>query len=220
MDNTISKSKAWVGIGYPESLPENWLDVLEHTCLYVSISPLHNADVVKKDYTTLDGIEYKAGDKKKEHFHIMVVWDGPTTLKNALTVFNRIGINYIESVYSISGQYDYFSHKNSPDKAQYEESDIVNLNGFDISNFGELTHSQKTELKKEIFNYIRANNINEYSDLIDTLIDNDYIDMFIVACDNTILYTNYLKSRCFKKRDSLSSHYAASIDNKFTSIRE
>lgn len=38
------KKRNWVMVAYPDSLPENWLDILVQTGLPCAISPLHDRD--------------------------------------------------------------------------------------------------------------------------------------------------------------------------------
>ena len=42
----------------------------------------------------------------------------------------------------VRGYYRYLTHKDNPEKAQYDEKDIQTLNGFDIRDFVEMTKSE------------------------------------------------------------------------------
>ena len=71
-----NKKRNWAFVIYPESLPEDWLDILRMSGLPIAISPLHdkdvNADGTPKDeyVATLvnTGKENNAGDKKDIEF--------------------------------------------------------------------------------------------------------------------------------------------------------
>ena len=52
------KKRAWGGVIYPESLPENWLEILQNSGLQIAISPLHDKDINPD------------GTIKKPHYHI------------------------------------------------------------------------------------------------------------------------------------------------------
>ena len=81
----------------------------------------------------------------------------------------------------------------NPEKYQYDEKDIKLYNGFDISAYVSLTKEEKYEAIGKIMDIINDNRITEYIDLLNTLRANDYT-LFKVACDNTILFTNVVRS--------------------------
>lgn len=71
----------------------------------------------------------------------------------------------------IRGYYRYLTHKDNPEKAQYDEADIETINGFNISDFVELTKSEVNEIKRRLQRLIIEENIVEYSDFMDILLD-------------------------------------------------
>ena len=66
--NKIVKGRDWTFIVYPESAPSNWRDTLNKTHLRWIESPLHDKDVNAD------------GEVKKEHWHILLSYDGPVGL--------------------------------------------------------------------------------------------------------------------------------------------
>ena len=64
----VVKARHWAMVVYPESAPENWIDIINETHLQFAISPLHNKD------TNPDG------EIKKSHWHVILSWDGPQRL--------------------------------------------------------------------------------------------------------------------------------------------
>ena len=40
-----TRSRLWVFVAYPESLPENWLDIIADWHVPCCISPLHDKDI-------------------------------------------------------------------------------------------------------------------------------------------------------------------------------
>ena len=80
-------------------------------------------------------------------------------------------IKYVEVLRgTIQASYDYMSHKNAPQKAQYKEDDVVCLNGFNPFDYQKQSRSDKLNCTKEIYIYIENNTIEEFSDLIQLLI--------------------------------------------------
>ena len=74
--------------------------------------------------------------------------------------------------------------------------DIIQCrNGFDPSDYFCLTVTQQKAIKRKVTAYIRDNGIEEYADLIDTLMDSDEGDMYDIASQNTFFFTQYIKSK-------------------------
>lgn len=183
------KKRNWTFVGYPDSLPPNWIELLQKTGLQCAISPLHFKDLNPD------------GELKKAHYHIILCYSGPT----AYSVVSRLTQNIFNATIpqpleQVRGMYRYFSHKDNPDKAQYDEKDIKFINGFNIRDFVELTSSEVTEIKKKVMRFIREHDLDEYSDLIDMLMkDENLSDELEIAMNNTLLFDRFLTSRRYKK---------------------
>ena len=96
--------------------------------------------------------------------------------------------------------YRYLTHKDNPEKAQYDEKDIQTLNGFDIRDFVEMTKSEVNAKIRIIQKMIRELDFLEYADLLDYLQDEDELaDEYDVAINHTILLNTYIKSRRYKR---------------------
>lgn len=184
--NSIKK-RNWAFVLYPESAPENWKEMLQLTGLECVISPLHDKDT------------NPTGEPKKAHYHIILCYAGPTSynvVKKLVDGFNAPIPQYLESV---KGYYRYLTHKDNPEKFQYDEKEIQALNGFNILNYIELTKAECAEIKRKIQELVREKNIVEYCDLLDYLADNALYDELDVAMNNTLLFNNYIKSRKYKQ---------------------
>lgn len=177
------KKRYWVIIGYPESLPENWKSILEQTGLKIAVSPLHNED-----------INESTQEKKKEHYHILVCYENITTFNNVKKLADKLNSPIPQYVESVRGAFRYLTHKDNPEKAQYKDSDIICINGFNIQDFAELSKSEVLKLKKAVLSVIRINKFTEYSHLMDYLDDNDLLDLWDIASSNTLFFDSYLRS--------------------------
>jgi len=137
-NSKVEKSRYWAFCVYPESEVAGWRDILRRNAVACAIGPLHDRDVYEKDVFSEDGwLEHKKGDPVKPHFHILMAYEGPTTSSNVLKLSERCGgTKFAEKVSSCKGYYEYLSHKNEHDKAQYDEADIVTLCGFNIADYG------------------------------------------------------------------------------------
>lgn len=177
------KARNWACVVYPESLPDNWLEILQLSGLKIAISPLHDKDLNADD------------EEKKAHYHIIFCWDsGSTTYNNALNFSKQLNGTIPIPLQQIRGYYRYFTHLDNPEKYQYDEKDIKCLNGFSISDFIELTRSEISKIKKQIRELIYQNGICEYSDLMDYLDHNSTNEFIEVAECNTIHFDALLRS--------------------------
>lgn len=181
----MEKERYWTFIVYPESVKENWLEYLQETGLQIAISPLHNKDINAD------------GELKKEHYHIFLKFEGPTTYKRVEKITNEIGGTIPKRVISPIGMIRYLTHKDNPEKAQYQEEEIKTLNGLDISDFDGITKSMELQLKRGIIQIARSKNILEYADLYDYLDKENMQDMIDIVSKNTIFFNAYLKSKKF-----------------------
>lgn len=186
--NNNVKKRNWAFVAYPESLPEDWKEQLKLSGLQGAISPLHDKDVNPD------------GEHKKAHYHIIVIYGAPTTYNNVLNFTRKLNATIPQALENVRGMYRYFSHKDNPEKYQYDDKDIECFNSFNIRDFVELTSSEITELKKKVMCFIREHDLDEYSDLIDTLMqDENLADELEVAMNNTLLFDRFLTSRRYKK---------------------
>ena len=180
------KKRSWAFVLYPESAPKDWLDQLILKGVPFCVSPLHDKDL---DPT---------GTPKKSHYHIILNYSGPTTFNSVNDITSSLNQPIPIPLEQISGYFRYLTHKDNPDKFQYEEKDIRCYNGFDPLDFNELTKTEIKALISTIQTFIRDNNFTEYSDLLDFLLDNGYNNAHDVACSHTILFNSYITSRRHK----------------------
>ena len=176
------KKRNWAFVLYPESAPENWKELLQQTGLGIAISPLHNKDI------------NPTGETKKAHYHIILTYDGPTTYNNVRSLTELLGQPIPQPLEQVRGYYRYLTHKDNPEKAQYDEKDIITYNGFNIQDFVELTSSEVMAIKKQLQSFIRDNHITEYSLLMDLLLDNEMSSMYDVASNHTYFLDKYITS--------------------------
>lgn len=178
-----AKKRTWTFVLYPESAPENWREQIKISGLMAAISPLHDKDT------------NPTGEPKKPHYHVLLVYSGPTTY-NAVAKFTAsLNSTIPQALESVRGMYRYFSHKDNPEKYQYNESEILTLNGFNIADLVELTRSEVNEIKKGILSIIREIDFIEYADLVDFLVDNELMVEYDVAVNNTFFFNSYIASR-------------------------
>ena len=177
------KKRYWAMVLYPESAPKNWRDLLRETGIQCAISPLHDKDI------NADNTE------KKAHYHIILCYEGPTTFKNVCSLTESLNQPIPQPLEQLRGYYRYLIHKDNPEKYQYDESMITTINGFDISNYLDLTSTQVIAILKQITQFIDDNNITEYCDLIKIFRENDFYSQFLeIAINKTFFLNSYICS--------------------------
>lgn len=179
-----SKERYWTFVVYPESVKEDWQEILQNLGLQCAISPLHDKDINAN------------GENKKAHYHVLLCFNGPTTYNKVKTICDSIGATIPQRVLSCVGIIRYFTHKDNPEKYQYNEEEIKTINGLDLRNFNDLTESQILHIKKDIIKLINEYNIKYYYQLVNMYVYNSsMLDYFRVVSNNTLFFNNYLKSR-------------------------
>lgn len=185
-ENKNSKKRNWAFVLYPESAPKDWKEQLQQTGLQCAISPLHDKDI------------NPTGEPKKPHYHIILCYSGPTSFNVVQGLTEQLNQPIPQALEQIKGYYRYLTHKDNPEKYQYNEEDITTINGFNILDFVEVSKSESLEIKMKLQKLIRETNITEYSDLLDYVQDYCNSTEYDVASNNTLFFNSYIKSRRFK----------------------
>lgn len=185
----VTKKRNWGFILYPESAPSDWREQLVKTGLPCCISPLHDKD-----------INEGTNEPKKAHHHVILCYSGPTSYNVVKGLTDKLNQPIPQPLESVKGAYAYLTHDNNPEKAQYSKKDIEYINGFDIADFADMSKSELTRLIRQVQQIIIGNDITEYSDLLDWLMENDDSnELYAVAYSHTILFNSYISSRRHKK---------------------
>ena len=175
------KKRNWGAVIYPESAPKDWKEILKLKGISFAVSPLHDKDL------------NPTGEKKKEHYHIVMCYGSPTTFENVKSIMDELGQPIPIPLESVRGYFRYFTHKDNPEKYQYNDSDIELFNGFDpcdvMNNFEVFT------CLKQIQNLIIEHEIHEYSHLMDYLLENDFQELWNVASSHTLFLNTYITSK-------------------------
>lgn len=196
------KKRNWAFILYPESAPSDWREQIQLSGLMGAISPLHDKD---KDPT---------GEPKKPHYHVILVYGSPTTYNNVKSFTDKLNQPIPQALEQVRGYYRYFTHKDNPDKAQYDERDIKTINGFNIADFVEITKSEVEAIKRELHQLIRDLDLTEYQEFMDYVKDNLDKVYYDVASNHTIFFNTYLKSRRYNlNRMRIDSRTGEVIEN-------
>lgn len=205
---TTIKKRYWRFELYPESLPDNWLEFLKQSCIEFALSPLHDKDVYTKDVQAEDDtdlVQGKVGQVKKAHYHGIFAFTNPTTFKNVYESFLKpLGQPIPLTCDNVRRAYEYFWHKNDPDKYQYNKEDVQTFNGFDVLNYINIEQRRVLEIKLELVDFIRNFGIYEPIDFLEQIKTNfagkeDLTDYLDIAFSNTSAFNVYIRSNRHKK---------------------
>ena len=144
------RARAWTFILYPESAPENWREVLDGYHVPWACSPLHDKDV------------NATGEPKKPHWHILLSFTGKKGYKQILGVTEGISGTRPQVCHDQKGLIRYFTHRDNPEKAQYDQRDIEAHGGFDLEEYFKPTASECMRLQNEMIEWCYRHNIVEY----------------------------------------------------------
>lgn len=176
---------------YPESAPQDWMNILGEYCIPCFVSPLHDKDVDP------------GKQPKKPHYHVMLMFDGVKTVDQAKEIFDSIGGVGCEIVQSVRGYARYLCHLDNPEKYQYSLDDVHCFGGADYpATIGLPTDKYKAI--GEMIDFCEDNDITSYADLLQWCRFNR-MDWFRVLCDSgTFVMREYLKSKrwCDRSMDS------------------
>ena len=177
------KKRNWAFVLYPESAPADWKEQLQLSGLMGAISPLHDKDI------------NPTGEPKKAHYHVILTYSGPTSYNVVKALTDSLNQPIPQALEQVRGYYRYLTHKDNPEKAQYDEREIKTINGFNIADFSEMTRSEITQIKKSLQLLIRQCSITEYAELMDYLQDEEMNVEYEVASNNTYFFDKYIASR-------------------------
>lgn len=180
-----TRTRNYATVVYPESAPIDWLEHLEQTFTPCLISPLHDEDI------------NPSGEPKKEHYHVLLLFDTVKTKEQAKEVIAEIGGVGCEPVNSVRGYARYLCHLDNPEKAQYQIEDVKQFCGVDYREIISLA-SDKYKAIREMIAWCNDNEVYAYSDLMEyAMIERE--DWFIALSDNsTMVIKEYLKSKIWK----------------------
>lgn len=180
--NTSLRVRNFATVVYPESASEDWQEILSQEFIPAFISPLHNSDI------------NPGGEPKKEHYHVVLMFDGKKSIEQATEVFKKIGGVGCEVVQSIRGYSRYLCHLDNPEKAQYNVDEVRSLCGADYNHVIGLA-IDKYKAIREMIQYCKDNKVYSYAELFEYCME-ERSDWFRVLCDNgSYVMDMYLKSK-------------------------
>ena len=148
-----SRARNWAFIAYPESLPDNWIEILSDYHVPAFISPLHNQDCDND------------GEKKKEHYHVMLMYQGKKSQDQVRAVTDSLNCTLPIVVSDTRGYARYLIHLDETDekKYHYDKKDVIELAGACYDDVIQLPNDVE-EIVRQIEMYIAENDVRYYQD--------------------------------------------------------
>lgn len=185
---TEERARNWTAIIYPESMPENYEQILSDIKVPTIISPLHDNDI-KED-----------GSLKKPHYHIVILYSSKKSYEQVKNDLSPLGGTIPQRIKDTKATVRYLIHKDNKEKAQYNQEDIRLLNGASTKDWLN-EHKEKGEIYDEIIDFIEENDITEFCDLVTFCRYNKPEWKDIMYTSYTIFFNSYLTSRRNKKKE-------------------
>ena len=189
--NKNQRTRNWSIIVYPESAPENWIDILQKEYVKMVVSPLHDKDVNPDD--TL----------KKAHYHVLFMFDGVKSYNQVKSIADSVNAPIPQIVGSAKGLTRYMLHLDNPDKAQYDSSDLQAFNGADITELLKPISADRYSMIADMLQFIDDNQIMEFEDILTYARLKKLDTWFPLLCDNSAyIIDSAIKSKRNRFKDS------------------
>ena len=181
------RGRNWWIVVYPESLPENWKEIISTEP--VAISPLHDKDVNAD------------GTKKKPHYHIVFNYKGNKSFEQMDEMARVLRAPIPERISGLTGAVRYLTHMDNPEKYQYDNTEIQVFGGFDLESCLALSTGDKRQALKEMLGFISDNNIMHLKDFADyCMSDRAPAGWFELLTErNSLFIKEYIKSNWQKE---------------------
>lgn len=184
MANKETRTRNWTIVLYPESAPENWREIIDELHIEWVESPLHDSDV------------NATGEDKKPHYHLLLMFGGVKTYEQVEELTKQLNTVIPQKCHNAKAMVRYMAHLDNPEKHQYSITDIKAHGGVDIDELLKPSKSERYSMIKEMILFVKANDITEFSDLMEYACENENDTWFPLLCDNSAyVIGQYIKSR-------------------------
>lgn len=174
------RTSTWATIVYPESAPNDWMQLLDDAHVPAFISPLHDRD---RD---------NSGNVKKPHYHVIIFYESLKSQRQAQELFETINGVGTEPVKAPRAYTRYLCHLDNPEKAQYDVNEVIALAGANYPLMME-SPTSKYVLNQEMMDYCSKTGIVSYAELC-MYARRSRFDWFRLLIDDGFFIERFLKS--------------------------
>ena len=164
MSEKSKRSNLWTFVGYPgDSLPDNYLSIIESWHIPVLCSPIHDKDLNADD------------NEKKKHIHFLIDFGSGQnkSFEQVKMYTDKLKATIPQICHNRSALIRYFIHKDNPEKFQYDINDLVSIAGFEYQIAFE-NYTSEIQIYKFIENIIFDNVIYNYAVLCRYMVQKGY----------------------------------------------
>lgn len=125
-NTTDGRTRNWACIFWPDSAPANFIDIISDWHVPAFLSPLHHGGADDLDNQT------------KDHYHLMVMFDGKASeiqANNFFKVLGGITLAQTRPLVHPVGYARYLIHLDDPDKEQFSISQVRAFCGIDYEDY-------------------------------------------------------------------------------------
>lgn len=183
--NEPARTRSWATVVYPESAPENWLDLLREVRVDCFVSPLHDLD------------HDPDGCVKKAHYHVLFSFPSVKSIDQVLELVHVFGGVGAEYVYSFRAYARYLCHLDNPKKAKYDVDKVLSFGVLDYRDQIACS-SERYDTIKQIIAWIRENQCTQYNELLDFAMEYNEDWFRFLADSGTVVISTYLRSLEYK----------------------
>ena len=206
---TDNRFRNGVFLVYPDSAPENWIDILRAQLVPFIVSPLHDKD---KDLSELDGDLCLVS--KKAHWHVAVTCDGNKPLSYFVDLAKSVNGSTAWKIQNLRSMLRYFCHLDNPEKFQYSTGDVRCYSGASYEQAFELQGVELLHEIKKIIRYSYQHQCDSFQDLVRHLMtDNEDDWLNIVARQCTMFFSSLLKDIHFINKEKKSNESNTNSDS-------
>jgi len=179
-----TRTRSWTCVVYPESVPENWINIINDMHIKWVCSPLHDKDT------------NATGEVKKAHWHILFLFAGMKAYEQVKEITDELNAPIPQSCHDAKALVRYMAHLDNPDKTQYSTNDIKVYGGADLNELLSPSSAEKQMIIDEMMSYVKNNMIMEFQDLSDYARENEPSRWFSALCNNSMnIMIAYIRSQ-------------------------
>lgn len=196
------KARYWTWVGYPESMIEDWEEMIYEILQLPFAYCIHDKDLTDQDE-----------EKRKAHVHIMIAYGNNTTLNSVRNLFAKLRKDhdkekvFVQSVQNVRYMYNYLLHDTDDSrkkkKYQYSPEERVTGNDFDIGMYEQVSKKDKQNNIQTLLKILRVQEITDFATFVDYVVDNLGSEDFDILTEKSGFFERYIKGNFHRKQEKM-----------------
>lgn len=193
-EKNASNARYWTAVLYPENMVDDWETLIGDIVQIPYAYCIHDKDHLGEWQPGKTTPAHEKEEHRKVHVHIILAFPNTTTKKHAHETFMLLAAEgkqpiscggRVEAVVNIRNKYEYLIHntetaRKKQKKYQYDPSERITGNNFDIGAYEQISLADKDKMAKELCNIIRDkgfSNFMDFYDYVDTNLGFEYFEI-------------------------------------------